>query len=160
MPETLAETQVRLHLERECAAAFESVLAHVHAGFPQCHVTLLAFDYSDVPNAPFNNVAFKTTLPIPRLVRTAEAILRAWGRREPRMVSLEFLRRVGSPTDRDDLEAAGAVARAHLRASVGYSLILGIGEVYQYISAADREGVAEMLRTELLPHWRNGADSA
>ena len=152
MDESFAQQQVRLHLEGECARAF-MVLRQFKAIEERCPLTLIAFDYGDGAVDPFAHVAFKTSLDRKALIRTVEALLRSWSRQTPRVVSRQLAERVRLP-DTDAVLACRDLVRSHLRESVGFAILFGVGECVYYVATGDREGVRELFERILLPAWR------
>jgi hypothetical protein len=150
-PESLAELQVRMHLERQCAELFLAVRSACDVR--DCPFTLITFDYGP-GGGPFENVAFKTNLDRAALARTAEALLESWELGQSREIPRDVWDKMRLP-DSARIRAAGDFCRGVLPKSVGFAMIFGIAGWTSYISNGEREGVAGLLR-ELLPHWKAG----
>jgi hypothetical protein len=144
--ETPAQTQVRLLLEQQTAALFVAVWSLLERSNARCHCTVLGFDFGGP--GPYHNVSFKTTLSMPGLVETAEAMLERWRTGQP-----------GPPEPGVTLPppavlyAARDVA-AEAMPGLGFSVLLGRGTTSVYVANAERSTVAAMLRDDLLPVWR------
>lgn len=106
MPESNAETQVRLGLETECSRALDKL---IEIEGLRCPITLIAFDFGGGPGVPFSNVAFKTSLPIPTLVATVESLLASWASGRPRVVDVRKARLLRLPDGSAVVRCATAV---------------------------------------------------
>jgi hypothetical protein len=141
MTETFVGTQVRLVLEQQGAAVFQQLYVGPLRSFG---FSIIVFDFVSPGGA--GNVAFKTSLSLPTLVETAEALVASFSggprRYAPRGLPAEVL-----PT-------LGAAAQRLLPAGVGYAIIVGDARASAYVSNADRADVAELFRNDLLPEWR------
>ena len=150
MPESNPEKQVRLHLERECGTVFEAV-RHVATS---CPLTLLLFDFGDP--GEFNNVAFKTTLKLAELVEAAASLRASFARGEQRVIDAVSMRELRLPSTGEFIGIVRALKDA-MRPGVGFVVLCGKDDAVMYGSNAEREGVAKMLRDDLLPRWRKDA---
>lgn len=153
MPESNAETQVRLHLETACSRALDTL---VREQLLRCPVTLIAFDFGGGQGEPFSNVAFKTNLNPTELVGTVEGLLASWASGKPRVLDVRLAKLLRLPDGGGVIDCANALKRL-LGSSVGFSLIFGVGEAASYVSNGAREDVAMMLRDDCLPRWRKDA---
>lgn len=147
-----AATQVRLHHERACAVLFE----RIWNALGRCPVTLLTFDYG---GGEYGSVEFKTSLALTTLVATLEGLIASWCTGRPRVIEREAVEALGLPEDAGTLLGCGDFLKESLPEGRGYALLLGRGEVAQYIASGAREDMIRMFETELLPNWRAAATS-
>jgi hypothetical protein len=148
--ESLPEKQVRLLLEEQCSRAFGRLLVDYR---PSCEITLIAFDFGGGPGVPYSNVAYKSTLPLRAIIRTLEDRLERWAQPNPPRL-LHDPKLHGWLPDAGELERMAAALRSLFGQGVGFSLFCGQGQRVQYVSSGEREGVAAMLRDDLLPGLR------
>ena len=111
---------------------------------PQCQLSFIAFDLG-----AGGSVAFVTTYPESSvLVEIVHELLKRW--ENPPKKRIYTAAEVGWLPGLPEIQA---YTRAIERAipGTGYVLLAGTGKVTQYVSNGDREGIAQMLREEVLP---------
>jgi hypothetical protein len=159
--ESHVEKQVRLLLEQKCERLFmvltgapcfceleEGPTPLVELGF-----TLLVFDYG---GGPLNYVAFKTTLTLPRVAESFRWLLKRWESGAPPMELRREELGGRKLIDLESLKIIHGFLREQLPEEQGYALLVGSEPVARYIASGDRQGVATMIREELLPQWEAG----
>jgi hypothetical protein len=146
--ESLAETQVRLLLERQCATLFRVLMSALP---PDAAATLIFVDYGE-PGL-FKNTAYITALKRPELITTVEALVQRWKCGSSGEV-LHDRERHGWVPDATMLEALGRLIKKHVPAGVGFALLFGKGGGSQYLATCDREGMTKMFEDDWLPRWR------
>lgn len=146
--ETIAEKQVRLVLEQQCAEVFGFVLSLLRTFACGADLSFIAFD-SPGPG----NTAFKTTLPRPLFLATLDGAVERWRTGSAVIDSSVVL--VGLA----ELERLGRRAKRLLPEGVGHAIIVGRGTTSVYLATAEREGMAELL-TELVASIRSHAGGA
>lgn len=145
--ETLAQRQMRLHLETTCSKVIRNF---VHHHRPRCDVTLLVFNYGA---DDYSNVAYCTSLPMREMIDALLALLARWENAGSARV-LHDRETQGWLPDELEIQDYARTIEKSLPEDIGFSLLCGKGERTQYIAKGDREGVAEMLRADLLPGLR------
>lgn len=151
MTETRTQTQVRLMTEACCARAFRALIKKYR---PACALTLVAFDFSDgVDVGPYSNLAYCTSLVRADMLATVEALLARW--KVKRQPMAHDRRTQGWLPDEHEITDYSRFLTKELSSGMGFSLICGVGERTQYVSSAEREGVAMMLADDLLPGLRS-----
>lgn len=151
----LIDDQVRLVLEQQCAKLFRVLVSALPPG---ASATLLFIDYGEAGER-FKNTAYITALTKPELITTVEALVQRWKCGSTGTV-LHDPAVHGWVPGGPMLEGLGRLIRPYVPAGVGFALLFGKRDGAQYLSTCDREGMATLLETELLPAWRREAGSA
>lgn len=137
----LVDTQLRLLLEQQCAEVFTRLYTGVLAAH---HFTLIAFDFSE-DEANKGNVAFKSSMGHRSRIEAFSRLLEHWDGGPPRFAPPGI--------DGDILRELAETAKREFQAGTGFVALVGDARASAYISNSERQDVANMLRTDLIPAW-------